>query len=198
MCGRYQLNVMDPEVSAILEEIQREQGGLPIKTGEIFPTDRAPVWHMAHSAVVPRAMVWGFPRWDGKGVVFNARTETALSKAMFRKALLEHPVVVPTTGFYEWKAEPGHRKKDKYLFREADTGILFLAGFSNSFRDKDGMPVECFTILTTEANPSMAAYHDRMPLLLRTAERDAWLHGEDRDYFLRRQPFALEAVAVTA
>ncbi len=54
---------------------------------------------------------------------------------------------------------------------------------------------QCFTILTTDANESMAPYHDRMPLLLAAEECDAWLSGQGREKFLGRIPFAVQAKA---
>lgn len=199
MCGRFSLDPRIAEIRAILEEIDREQGDVPLKTGEIFPTDVVPVLRAQQGHVQTRAMSWGFPRWDGKGVVFNARAETALDKPLFRRALRDHPVVVPTTGFYEWKAVPGRRKKEKYLFRQTSTDIVYLAGFAKALPGDgiraDGIS-ECFTILTTDANPFMMDYHDRMPILLLSDEREVWLSGEKLTYFLEREPFGLEAVQV--
>ena len=119
-------------------------------------------------------------------MVFNARVETAPVKPLFRKALRENPVVVPATGFYEWKAIPGRRKKDKYLFRlpgaDLDEGAWKADGVS-----------ECFVILTTDANPYMMDYHARMPILLLPEDREAWLNGEKASRFLERDPLELEA-----
>lgn len=191
MCGRFNLNGRVKEIRQLLEAL--EPDGIALKTGEIFPTNVAPVLEEAEGKMQPAAMVWGFPRWDGKGVIFNARSETALAKPMFRKALLHHPALVPTTGFYEWKAEPGRRRKKKFLFTDPDAEVLWLAGFFNRFAEKDGPIRQRFTILTTEANPSMAPYHNRMPVLIRSAEREAWLSGGALETFLQREPFALQA-----
>lgn len=76
-------------------------------------------------------MQWGFPGWSGPRVIFNARAETALDKAMFRKALVQWRVAVPVSGFYEWKAVEGQKKKDKYLFTLPEGGVLYLAAFAD-------------------------------------------------------------------
>lgn len=191
MCGRFTIDPAAKEMRAILAALG-PQAPL-VKTGDVYPGDAAPVLVAATEGMAVRAMSWGFPRWDKRGVVFNARAETALVKPMFRTALRNHPVVIPTTGFYEWKAIPGSRKKEKYRFRRNGEEVLYLAGFAEALEvPREGVS-HCFTILTTEANASMAPYHDRMPVLLAREERKAWLTGQEREAFLQRVPFALEA-----
>lgn len=191
MCGRFNLDGRVKEIRELLKAVEPEN--VAVKTGEIFPTDIVPVLKHTDGGPQAAAMAWGFPRWDNKGVIFNARSETALAKRMFRKALLQHPALVPTTGFYEWKAEPGQRRKKKFLFIDPHADVLWLAGFFNIFAEKDGPVREHFTILTTEANASMAPYHNRMPVLIRGSEREAWLSGDALETFLNRQPFAVKA-----
>ena len=93
MCGRFSLAPQSPKIQAMLEETARIQNNPPVKTGEIFPTNIVPVLRRQDGRLQARAMTWGFPRRDGKGVVFNARVETAPVKPLFRKALRENPVV---------------------------------------------------------------------------------------------------------
>ena len=199
MCGRFSLAPQSPKIQAMLEETARIQNSPPVKTGEIFPTNIVPVLRRQDGRLQARVMTWGFPRRDGKGVVFNARVETAPVKPLFRKALRENPVVVPATGFYEWKAIPGRRKKDKYLFRLPGADLVYLAGFAKSLDEgawkADGVS-ECFVILTTDANPYMMDYHARMPILLLSEDREAWLNGEKASRFLERDPLELEAELV--
>ena len=183
MCGRFDFDARLPEIRQIVEKTDLE-----FKTGEVFPTDRALVLLLDEMEMKPDAMVWGFPQFGRKSVVFNARAETALDKPMFRKPLLQHRIVVPTTGFYEWKAFPGTRKKVRFLFREPGKSITWLAGFYNRFRDG-----RRFTLLTTEANDGMADYHDRMPVVLQDDERLDWLKGNDLNEYLTRIPPGLEA-----
>lgn len=171
MYGRFTIDPAAKGLRAILAALG-PQAPL-VKTGDVYPGDAAPVLVAATEGMAVRAMSWGFPRWDKRGVVFNARAETALVKPMFRTALRNHPVVIPTTGFYEWKAIPGSRKKEKYRFRRNGEEVLYLAGFAEALEvPREGVS-HCFTILTTEANASMAPYHDRMPVLLAREERKA-------------------------
>lgn len=134
MCGRYSMvSAESAEIERIVREVQQKFGAISIHTGEIHPTNQAPVLFLEdHDGVSARPMGWGSPRFDGKDVVINARGETALDKPMFRTSLLERRCVIPTTGFYEWDSE-----KKKYLFRRPERQELYLAGFWNRFKDAE-------------------------------------------------------------
>ena len=113
MCGRYSLAPeQSKEIAQIVAEVQARFGAASIHTGEIFPTNAAPVLLPDGQKMTPKPMTWGFPSFKGKGVIINARGETALDKPMFRRSLLERRCIVPTTGFYEWDGQ-----KRKYHFR---------------------------------------------------------------------------------
>ncbi|MDR2301461.1 MAG: SOS response-associated peptidase [Deltaproteobacteria bacterium] len=186
MCGRF---FIAPEANLQNALMAKGQAlDLSIKFyGEIFPTDIVPVFTLEKGRRLARPMIWGFPGWQGKGVVFNARQETALEKPMFKKSLLERRVATLTSGFYEWKAVPGQKKKDRFIFTLGGVGYLFLAGFWNSYVDQPkGNVTERFTVLTTEANESMAPYHSRMPVILTDDEVDDWLGGSDLEKYLKR------------
>lgn len=177
MCGRYTVFTEEEiiEMRAIVEEVSRRYGNQPVSTGEIFPTNTVPVIAAEGGTWGLRPVKWGFPKWDGKGTIINARCETALERPMFKKSLLERRCVIPSTGFYEWMHAEGQKKKDKYLLRLPDTKMLYMAGMTNTFKDALGNRYEAFTILTTAASPSVAAIHDRMPVILKPEEQEAWL-----------------------
>lgn len=196
MCGRYYIEDEDTiiEMRQIIDEINRKHGDEGVKTGEIYPTNRAPVQIASGTRMESDAMRWGFPRWQGNGVVINARSETAAEKTMFRKSLMERRAVIPTTGFYEWTHVEGKKSKDKFLFRKNGEKTLYLAGMFNLFTQEDGTKEARFTILTTNANESMSPFHDRMPVILDAGEREEWLlEGNLVSFFLSRQPPILVA-----
>lgn len=168
MCGRYSLAPEESgDIMRIVREIEAKFGPGSVATGEIRPTNAAPVL-MAEgpSDLASRPVRWGFPGFQGKGVVINARGETAPDKPMFRRSLLERRCVVPSTGFYEWD-----KSKQKYLFRAPNSSTLYLAGLWNTFAGE-----ERFVILTTAPNETVSDIHDRMPVLLAPHELDVWLH----------------------
>lgn len=169
MCGRYVL-FSDPEMAEIreiIEEVQRKNQN--IKTGEIFPTDRAPVLIRENGVLVPEAVKWGFPGFQGKGVIINARAETAPEKPIFRRSLETKRCIIPSCGFFEWTHDV---KKIKYQFNLSNDGALYMAGLYNDF---DGE--RRFTILTTAANGSMIEVHNRMPVVLTHPEMDQWINS---------------------
>lgn len=189
MCGRFDLDRTNKEISKLIDLLPPNSP--PFKTSEVFPTNPALTLIKKDETITPEIMVWGFPRWDGHGVVINARAETALQKSMFRNALKRQPAVIPTTGFYEWKLNNETGKKDKFLFRANSTDPLYLAGIWNTFSEEP-FPAH-FTILTTTANPAMADYHSRMPILLQANEIEPWLEGKNLTQILTRQPFSVSA-----
>ena len=141
MCGRYTL-FTDKEYQDIRKIIRAvQEKGHEVKTGEIYPTNPAPILVWEGKETVPQAVKWGWPKFQGSGVLINARAETAEEKNLFRKSVYTRRCVVPTTGFYEWDQE-----KAKYRFILPHASTLYLAGLYNEFQGE-----RRFLILTTEA-----------------------------------------------
>jgi len=173
MCGRYTLfsdTEMD-DIRDIIEEVQRKTNG-EIKTGEIFPTDVAPILLQEQNRITPEPVKWGFPGFNGKGIIINARCETAMGKPMFRKSVYTKRCVIPSTGFYEWSHD---KEKRKYLFNLPETQALYMAGLYNEF---DGE--RRFVILTTDANASMQEIHNRMPIVLNRESANQWISDSQK------------------
>lgn len=188
MCGRFFVDAKNREIDRLIDSLS--PGSLHAKLGEVFPTNNALVLGLKDREPSPEVMSWGFPRWDGKGVIFNARAESAIKKPMFSKALKHNPLLVPASGFYEWKNMD--KVKEKYFFSD-DRPLLYMAAFWKEIVDDLGEARQYFTILTTEANASMRPYHNRMPVLLRDDEKLSWLLGENRAQILSREPFPVHA-----
>lgn len=166
MCGRYNFTIeQSDEVREILEQLNAKIQGKEIRNGEIFPTNLAPILVEDQEEVAPTLSIWGFPKFDGKGVIINARSETAFEKRTFRDSLLSRRCIIPSTGFYEWDSQ-----KRKYLFRLEGTNALYMAGLYTF--NKDEMR---FVILTTQANESMKEVHNRMPLIIPKDEIGIWI-----------------------
>ena len=188
MCGRYQFSAEENEaIREIIRQVQDQQRYSEMKTGEIYPTNVAPVLIAESSEVKPKLLSWGFPNFRNKGVIINARAETAPEKRMFSGPLKNHRCVIPTTGFYEWDS-----KKQKYLFLLPNEEIMYLAGLWNTF---DGE--EKFVILTTEPNQSIINVHNRMPVVLTPERMDQWIDSpETAIKVLQEVPPLLEHEAV--
>lgn len=171
MCGRYAFFTDRElaEIDEILDKIDREMGREGMKTGEIFPTDLAPVLVPGKDGEFPGLMKWGFPNFRNKGVIINARSETAWDKSMFASSLRERRCAIPSTGFYEWNKE-----KQKFIFNMPEGGVLYMAGLFNRFEGQDR-----FVILTTQAAGTVSEIHDRMPVVLPKAQVRDWIFAPD-------------------
>ena len=81
---------------------------------------------------------------------------------------------MPADGFYEWSTDAG-RRKQPYFIRLVSGAPLALAGLWEQWRGPGGDAVATFTIVTTAANEALHAIHDRMPVLVASADHDEWL-----------------------
>ncbi len=168
MCGRFNVDFeAEKELKKILKELNKKYPGRNPKSGEVFPTDTAAILVEGKEEAQAELSVWGFPQYTGKGVIINARCETALEKPTFRDSVLSRRCLIPTTGFYEWDKE-----KNKYLFRNGTSQVLYLAGIYKLYQG-----FSRFVILTTAANASMSMVHHRMPLIVESQQIQPWLTG---------------------
>lgn len=190
MCGRY---YVDDNTAGEIEKLvgqmdeNRRQKSLQaagrIVAGDIHPGNDAPVLSGQGSSICCQWQQWGFPGFQGKSLIFNARCESALEKPLFRESILHRRIVVPATWFYEWNS-----KKEKNTFRRRNTPLLFMAGFCKRYEDG-----EHFVILTTAANASMEPVHDRMPLILERREITEWVLDDTKmEKILHKSPCLLE------
>jgi putative SOS response-associated peptidase YedK len=127
---------------------------------------------------------WGLvPFWakDAKLAfsTINARAEEAATKPAFREALKKRRCLVPAAAFYEWQRLDAKPKKPFAIALISGEPYAF-AGLWESWRPKDGEPLETFTILTTEPNELMAPIHNRMPVILEPKDYDHWLDARDQ------------------
>ena len=185
MCGRYWI---DSDTAKEIEKTIRmvdEKLKMERLSKDIHPTEKAPVIAYQQGGMFVADKKWGFPGFDSKKVIFNARSESVLEKKMFRESVLKRRLIIPASGFYEW-----NRKKEKVTFTSAveEQPILYMAGFYNRYGNEDR-----FVILTTGANGSMADVHERMPLLLKNQELEEWLRDDKRlEEFLHSEPHGLK------
>ncbi|MDE3031985.1 MAG: SOS response-associated peptidase [Acidobacteriota bacterium] len=139
---------------------------------------------------------WGLlPSWSKDPSIanrlFNARGETVAEKPSFRSAFAKRPCVIPVDGFYEWDHRAGQGKQPHY-FTRADGQPLLFAGLYEFWRDpgapEDTARVQSCTIITTTPSEDMDDLHDRMPVILESADVETWLevsdHGPDERQLL--------------
>ncbi|MCB1282704.1 MAG: SOS response-associated peptidase, partial [Salinibacterium sp.] len=105
--------------------------------------------------------------------MINARAETVAEKPSFRAAFKRRRCLVLADGFYEWKAMPDG-KQPFHIARPKGQPFVF-AGLYEIWKHGGGEPVRSCTIITTPANATLRALHDRMPVILEGADLDLWL-----------------------
>lgn len=170
MCGRYYIPEPDDDsgFQAIWAQIKNTYQNSPVlsnmKHGEIFPSDIVPVL----TEKAPVLMKWGFLRFDGKGLVINARLESANERPIFKKAYDARRCLIPASNYFEWE-KGGARNRKCALGTGAP---IFMAGL---FRFEDTPQLPRFVILTRPAVPDIAFIHERMPVIVPEHLRRRWL-----------------------
>ena len=189
MCGRYYIEISDEELREIAGEVEKKSreypGQMTLKTsGEIFPTDIVPVQTGAKQFL---PMKWGFIGLDGNPVI-NARSETALQKPMFQRAMRENRCLIPASGYYEWQRDGNKRIKYRFYIPNEP---MYLAG---CYRQELDDPFRNFVILTRRAANGLEAIHDRMPVIIPPKYTETWLHESPGVIEYAVRDLAFEAV----
>jgi putative SOS response-associated peptidase YedK len=126
---------------------------------------------------------WGLvPFWARDAKIgyntINARADEAASKPAYREALKKRRYLVPTDAFYEWQRLDAKTKRPFAIGLKSGEPYA-LAGLWESWRPKDGEPLETYNILTTDPNEVVEPIHNRMPVILDPKDFDRWLDDED-------------------
>lgn len=199
MCGRYYINAEDDEIKKIINILSKEYDNY--RSGEIFPSDIAPIYIVRDNKLKLIQARWGLPRQHKKGTVINARIETLTQKPSFKYLVRTNRCIVPASGFFEWKKDGISGKiTDKYMFRKNDS-LLFMAGLYSresggknkqlSLFSPENDEAYYFTIVTKEADSTISPIHDRMPLIFGRKEASLWLKGIDIDELLKNNNASL-------
>jgi putative SOS response-associated peptidase YedK len=173
MCGRFVIKTPPNQLREAFG--YAEQPNFPPRYN-IAPTQPIPVVRIDNGRRSFALVRWGLiPAWvkDPRGfsLLINARAESVLDKPAFRNAMRRRRCLVPADGFYEWKQD-GARKRP--FFAAARTPVAF-AGLWEPWIGPNGEEVETACIITTTANRTLRALHDRMPAVIAPQAFDLWL-----------------------
>ena len=155
--------------------------GLKAEPGrDVRPSDASAVIYQNGKDLAAGDMRWGFSNPYQKGLIINARAETAAEKNLFADSVAKRRCIIPASGFYEWDPY-----KARFRFTRPDGGLILMAGF---WHEEQGTPR--YTILTTDANDSMRPVHDRMPVMICRDEIRPWIFDDSKltEFMGRRQP----------
>jgi putative SOS response-associated peptidase YedK len=178
VCGRYSLAVPDPGLLR-----QRFPVGDEVEIRPRFnvaPGDEVlAVTTDREGRPRGELLRWGLvPPWSSSPAagakMINARAETVAERPAYRKAFERFRCLIIADGFYEWRRVEGGRKEAFHITR-AGGGPFAFAGLWSVWHRGEQDAVRSCSIITTAANPSIAALHDRMPVILSGDEEDAWL-----------------------
>ena len=196
MCGRF---YVDEGAAKAIERVIRgvDLRIQKMRTGDIYPSQPAGILTCYSRQINPllagpaaekspafelKEMHWGFPQYQKKGLLINARAETALERRTFCDSVRHRRCIIPAKHFYEWDFD-----KNKVTFFRKNRPVLFMAGFYNRFQEE-----ERFMILTTQANASVSPVHNRMPLVLDEGELEDWVYDDKfTEYVLHKTPTEL-------
>jgi putative SOS response-associated peptidase YedK len=200
MCGRY---TETKTLEELAERIPFVHAGFFFTPRyNIAPTQLAPVIVLEKGSLILKQMRWGLiPSWAKDETIgsklINARVETLEEKPSFRSAFKKSRCLVPADSFYEWKAVGSGKQPYRIMLKSGE--VFCFAGLwekwgkppSHEFEDTDldepapSQVVETFTIITTAANPEIAALHDRMPVIVAPEHYKWWMDHEPRNELFR-------------
>ncbi|MDX1605349.1 MAG: SOS response-associated peptidase [Candidatus Competibacterales bacterium] len=183
MCGRFALYADLEQLRAALD-------------AGLVPSDYQPRYNIAPTQAVlslrridgepgMASLRWGLiPGWsrgpDSRYSMINARAESIATRPAYRGPFRHRRCLVPASGFYEWQTD-GQGPRRPWFVHPRDDTLLLFAGLWERWEGPDG-PVDSCTIVTTTANDTMKALHERMPVILDAAARAVWLDPEsERD-----------------
>lgn len=126
---------------------------------------------------------WGLlPSW-AKDIEFrkntlNARLETLTEKPSF-KDILHQRCLIPANAYFDWQwLDPQGKAKQRYRIHATEELFAFAGLYHCWQHPETGETLNTFTLLTTEANATMAYIHStkkRMPVIVHREDEQRWL-----------------------
>lgn len=183
MCGRYTITVT-------MEELM-----IRYFTNDVNIDQYAPKYNVAPTQQIPAVihtgtsnklgeLRWGLiPSWakDDKigSKMINARAESLLEKAAFKRLISTRRCIIPSDGFYEWKQIGSNKQPMRIVM--SDGSIFSMAGLYDIWVNPEGNKISTCTIITTTPNNLMAEIHNRMPVILKPGDEKEWLSRDNQD-----------------
>jgi putative SOS response-associated peptidase YedK len=184
MCGRFTLTRRDGrEIAELLGVDPREfVGHLP--RYNVAPTQHHYIVTTEYENRKIGLAKWGLVNSWAKDAsraaqCINAKAETIDTRATFKEAFIRRRCVIPADGFYEWTG-PKNQRMPMWIHPRAG-GLLLFAGLYESWFPQKGKPEITFTIVTCDANETLAPIHDRMPVILGDRDADDWMNPKEGD-----------------
>lgn len=176
MCGRFTLQEPDQSLQQLFDFVLPGPSWEPARTARprynIAPTQPILVIRGGRDARRWGAWArWGMPAAKGR-LAINTRSETVFDRPAFRNAVRRGRVVVPASGFLEWKRIGRHRVPF-HITRPEGAPLAFAGVAIESMVDGERR-LSC-AVLTTRANADVQAVHNRQPVILDEEGVRLWL-----------------------
>jgi putative SOS response-associated peptidase YedK len=175
MCGRYIFTSAPEAMRQLFRYL--EQPNFPPRFN-VAPTQPIAIVRLVEGQRHFVLVRWGFlPSWvkDPKifALVINARGESVIDKPAFRAAMKRRRCLIPADGFYEWQ-KAGDRKRPFFIHAKSGAPLAF-AGLWETWTGPNGEELETAAIVTTRANRTLDAIHERMPVIVPPEAFELWL-----------------------
>lgn len=194
MCGRYSIGKTGTQLAAELEATLAIPPEEQRARYNVAPSQGAPMLIAVadHGGVERRLGLaqFGWRLDRKKGLLLNARSETAAGNGLFRSALERRRSLIPADGFYEWRVRPpelGEGKKpvrDAFFLHEGGSlltfaGLYYVERVEGQVEAPSPAKKASFVILTTAASEDVQRVHDRMPIIVPASMRSRWLDTKE-------------------
>lgn len=155
----------------------------------IAPTSVVPIIRMgSDQAIELLGARWGLiPNWWKKeappSLSFNARSEEAAEKPLWRNSVRSMRCLMPARGWYEWnenepvKTESGRAVNQPYFIHSPGDEVIAFAALWSVWQGPGQEPVMSCALMTKAAAPSIAGIHHRMPVVLPPELQAAWMNA---------------------
>ena len=197
MCGRY----VSPDEGSIEREFNlvRTEWQFPASFN-VAPSQQVPIVRYTDSGLEGLTVRWGLIPFFARGVpgkysTINARIETMGTTASYRGPWQRGQRCLQVAcGFYEWHEDAAGRKAPYYIHLN-DQSIFAFAGLWDRSIKADGTAVTSCAHITLPANDLMRDIHNagsnpqRMPAILRVADRQKWLTAPLEEARALLQPY---------
>lgn len=183
MCGRFTLTTTPEQIRAafpwltVPDELPQRYNIAPTQPVAVIPNDGQSRLDFFQWGLIPS---WAKDPSIGNQMI-NARAETLADKPSFRSAFRRRRCLIMADGFYEWRPEPGQRRKIPMYIRLASGQPFAFAGLWENWPAPDGTNIHSCTIITTQPNSLMEKIHNRMPVILPEESFSLWLDRGEPD-----------------
>ena len=202
MCGRYTLNMTFGGIVGLYrltlpEDEPKDRNGKPMcgPNYNVAPTTVMPIIRPAGNGRELVMAGWGLiPFWMKPEELsrplystINARSDRIATAPTYREPFKQRRCIVPTTGWYEWQKINAKTKKPFHFKPKAEP--FAFAGVYDVWNADGKSSITSFSIVTTDAAPSTAKYHDRMPLILDENQFDDWMRAPAEEAAKMMRPY---------